>query len=64
MAHIHEIEDEKGNLVDIDVFCSDFCNQKYTKDKYKGWYGLMEISFNTPCLNCGKIVIGVNEVFL
>ena len=37
MAHIHEIEDEKGNLVDIDVFCSDFCNQKYTKDKYQGW---------------------------
>ena len=64
MAHLHCIEDDKGNLVDIDVFCSDFCNQEYTKENYQGWFGAMEISFNTPCLNCGKILFGVNEVFL
>ena len=45
MAHIHIIEDEKGDMVDRKVYCSDSCNTYDNQDNYQGWNGCHEISF-------------------
>ena len=59
MAHIVPIEDEDGNLVDIEVYCTDSCAQESTN--YEGWYGCQEISTSTLCESCGDMVEGLDE---
>ena len=56
MAHFVIIEDRKGELADLEVYCSDFCAQ-YSQ-YYNGWYGAQEVEFDTPCHQCGQTVIG------
>jgi len=56
MANINQIEDEKGDIIDIEYFCSDYCAK--TSENYKGWYGCVEVEehnkekcFNNSCTN-------------
>ncbi len=59
MANIVPIEDKDGEMVDIEIYCSDFCAQ--TSDHYKGWYGCVEISVSQPCECCDANVGGLDE---
>lgn len=59
MAHFVLLEDAKGELEDVEVYCSDNCAQ--TSPKYAGWYGCMEVEFDTQCSRegCETLVHGV-----
>ena len=59
--HLHLIEDENGDLVDVEEFCSDWCHREHVGEAYRGWHGCNESEFNTVCQNCEKIILGVNE---
>jgi hypothetical protein len=62
MAHYYEVEDDKGDLIDLVVFCSDFCHQSYCREngkEYGGWNGCHELEFTTPCESCGEQVHGL-----
>ena len=61
MAHLHFIEDEHGDVVDQNVFCSDFCHREHAGENYGGWNGCAEISSTTPCEKCGATVQGLDE---
>ena len=56
MAHIHEYEDSNGDLIDVEYFCSDACNQLWCQEKeltYSGWNGCHEIHDSPQwCANC------------
>ena len=56
MAHFVLIEDADGDLIDLAVYCSDFCAK--TSAAYAGWYGAQEVEFDTECVNCGTTVHG------
>tara|TARA_R110002020_G_scaffold50537_2_gene142647 strand:+ start:504 stop:710 length:207 start_codon:yes stop_codon:yes gene_type:complete len=65
MAHLHMIEDSKGDAVDQIVFCSDFCHQDYLIREnliYGGWFGCQEISITEPCANCETEVEGIETM--
>ena len=59
MANIVPIEDEDGEMVDVEVYCSGFCAQ--SSDHYAGWYGCAEISVSQPCERCEAHVQGLDE---
>ena len=56
MAHFVLIEDAQGELVDVEVYCSDFCARQ--SSCYAGWYGAQEVEFDTKCTLCGEVVKG------
>lgn len=54
MAHVYELRNIDDELVDIVVFCSDFCHQDWAKrntKNYEGWNGCHEVN-ETQCGNC------------
>ena len=56
MAHVLELRNIDDELVDIVVFCSDFCHQDWAKHntkKYEGWNGCHEVN-ETQCKNCAS----------
>lgn len=59
MAHLTFIEDEHGDIVDQEVFCSDYCAK--ASEYYQGWNGCNEISVTEPCYECGTRVNGLDE---
>jgi hypothetical protein len=59
MAHLVLIENDNGDVVDQEVYCSDFCAKQ--SEHYAGWNGCNEIGFNEPCAECGVELAGVNE---
>jgi len=61
MAHLHFIEDKQGDVVDHNVYCSDYCNREKSGEGYQGWNGCNEISTTQQCENCGAIVEGLDE---
>jgi len=63
MAHIHIIEDEKGDMIDRKVYCSDSCNTYDNQDNYQGWNGCHEISFSQPCdrKGCSNTLNGIED---
>ena len=61
MAHLHFIEDDRGDVVDHLVFCSDYCHKQHMDEKYRGWNGCNEISTTEPCVECGRTVEGLDE---
>ncbi len=63
MAHIHMIEDNHGDIVDLKYFCSDICHQQAVSDQYKGWYGCVEVSYTQTCENtgCNNILYGLED---
>ena len=61
MAHIHTIEDKKGDMIDRKVYCSDSCNTYDNQDNYQGWNGCNEISFSQSCdrKGCSNTIKGI-----
>ena len=59
MAHLAYIEDKNGDLVDYEVYCSDYCARE--SKLYRGWNGCHEISATQPCNGCGELVQGLDE---
>jgi len=58
--HVHEIEDEHGDLADVVPFCSDACHREWCAESsaypYAGWNGAREGGdANEYCANCGVI---------
>lgn len=58
--HEHNIEDSRGDLVDVIPFCSDSCHRdwhlKQASAEYEGWNGAHESpDYNAYCANCGVI---------
>lgn len=58
MAHFVTIEDSRGDLIDLEVYCSDFCAK--TSPHYAGWYGAMEVEFDTTCARCEANIKGAS----
>lgn len=56
MAHFVLIEDTRGELIDVEVYCSDFCAQHSTF--YAGWYGAQEVEFDAKCQLCKSEILG------
>jgi hypothetical protein len=69
MAHIREIHDDTGDLVDLVYFCSDSCNRDWHPngvvaqgvEPYGGWYGCQEIESDEECAGCGDIIRGYDS---
>ena len=69
MAHIREIHDDTGDLVDLVYFCSDSCNREWHPDgitaqgvePYGGWYGCQEIESDEECAGCGEVIEGYDS---
>jgi len=59
MAHLTFIEDKDGDVVDQEVYCSDYCAR--TSKLYNGWNGCAEITTSEPCAKCGEMVTGLDE---
>ena len=59
MAHLVRIEDETGDTIDLEIYCSDFCAQE--SEHYQGWNGCNEIGVSQPCESCEAHVQGVDE---
>ena len=51
MAHVTLIEDNTGDLVDLEYYCSDSCAR--TSEHYDGWYGAVELHNQEWCEFCG-----------
>lgn len=62
MAHLILIEEPSGDLIDIEVYCSDYCAE--TSTSYNGWNGAHEIEFDTKCLNCDAVVHGYEGAYV
>jgi hypothetical protein len=56
--HLHYIEDESGDLVELVEFCSDACNRDHSGSAYQGWSGCHESEVTTYCANCGVVIAG------
>lgn len=55
MAHVHFIEDDGGDLVDLVHFCSDWCHRDWCQETgttYEGWNGCHEIYRPEWCATC------------
>lgn len=57
MPHVVILEDEAGEVVDVNYYCSDYCARG--DDAYAGWYGDAEPPYvDTPCGGCGTTITG------
>ena len=59
MSNINIIEDAKGDLEDLEYFCSDYCAQ--SSEHYAGWHGCVELYYQEFCQNCGKTLNFVED---
>jgi hypothetical protein len=59
--HLHTIEDERGDLVEVVPFCSDACNRDYCGDDYQGWSGCHEADVTLYCASCGVAIPGLED---
>jgi hypothetical protein len=57
MAHAMNLEDDRGDLVDVILFCSDACHQEYAGEAYGGWNGARDMSGDPEwCAACGVLL--------
>lgn len=57
--HVHRIENEHGDLVDLVPFCSDHCHFQWCQDEgveYEGWDGCHEVEYLEFCECCGEAI--------
>jgi len=59
MAHITYIEDETGDVVDAEYYCSDSCAQE--SDYYSGWNGCNELHTIEFCQSCNEQLYSIEE---
>jgi hypothetical protein len=63
MAHYYEVNDSRGDLIDLIVFCSDWCHRNHCEQnglEYGGWNGCHELEFTDKCAYCESKVYGIN----
>ena len=60
MANVVFIEDNNGDTIEANYYCSDFCAQ--TDDSYAGCYGSVETEHDTVCGCCRVKIVGLTEV--
>jgi hypothetical protein len=58
-AHLIDIDDKDGQVVDRNYYCSDTCAK--TDEKYNGWNGCHEIFTWEICENCSKELVWYDE---
>jgi hypothetical protein len=56
MAHFVYVNDDNGDLVDLIVYCSDYCAR--TDIAYDGWNGAHELEGCDECASCGDVLRG------
>ena len=58
MTHINMIEDPRGNLVDVEYFCSALCYTNSTGNVAYGhaWPGGSETNSDVHCHNCSDLM--------
>lgn len=65
MSHVHHIEDDTGDIVDLVYFCSDTCHNDWCNIKgnpdYGGWNGCHEHDCTETCAHCGEILEGIEQ---
>ena len=69
MAHIRQIHDDTGDLVDLVYFCSDYCNRGWHPEgitdhgvePYGGWHGCHEIESDEICAGCEDVIEGYDS---
>jgi hypothetical protein len=54
MAHFVFIDDAYGDLIDLRIYCSDFCAQ--SDNAYAGWNGANELDHESYCESCNKVI--------
>jgi hypothetical protein len=59
MSHAVFIDDAHGDLIDLRIYCSDFCAQ--SDDNYAGWNGCLEFDYPTQCEACSAAIYSTNE---
>ena len=62
--HYYEINDSKGDLVELVPFCSDSCHVEWCARMnlaYDGWNGAHESEYNEYCAACGVIANAGDE---
>jgi hypothetical protein len=61
--HMHYIEDEQGDVVDIVPYCSDYCHREGEGTDYQGWNGCHEgADYDQECANCGDLIPGLETM--
>lgn len=53
---MHVIEDEQGDAVAAEYFCSDSCHRQWCEREglaYGGWFGCQESGVDQWCAECG-----------
>ena len=56
MTHVHMIEDESGDLVDIEYACSEWCANDREFPQPSAWPGGMETDYDVHCSSCGDLM--------
>jgi hypothetical protein len=51
VVHLVSVEDDKGDIWDYNVYCSDYCAR--SDANYVGWNGGWEWESEPTCTNCG-----------
>lgn len=58
-VHMYAHENDMGDIVDAEYFCSDYCHRQWCEDngkEYGGWNGCHEVMAPQYCASCeGKI---------
>jgi hypothetical protein len=56
MDYVNFIEDEKGDLVDIQYACSQLCADDLGFPHPSAWPGGMETDYDVHCENCNDLM--------
>lgn len=59
MANVNLIEDSRGDLIELEYFCSDGCAK--VSDNYRGWYGCVELYTAEVCQTCATQLAYIEE---
>ena len=59
MRHVRFIEDARGDLVDIELFCNALCFEAHTGEPHHGhgWPCPEQTDCDQHCASCGALVV-------
>ena len=56
VTQVRMIEDERGDMVDIEYACSEICARELGFPQPSAWPGGMETDYDVHCDNCGNLM--------